>query len=72
MTFFNFQQDATTGQQQWQVSERWWYFLAGTIPLTIFVFAVWIVWQRLRFRRFAQEDVVAQKDLSDAMHEVKQ
>jgi len=57
MTFFNFQQDST-GNQEFQVSDRWWYFLAATIPLTLLVFVVWIVWQRLRWRRFKDEDAL--------------
>jgi surface polysaccharide O-acyltransferase-like enzyme len=55
MTFFNFQED-NTGNQQFQVSEKWWYFLAATIPLTIIVFLVWIAWQKWRFRTLAEED----------------
>jgi surface polysaccharide O-acyltransferase-like enzyme len=55
MTFFNFQED-NTGNQQFQVSEKWWYFLAATIPLTIAVFLVWITWQKWRFRTLAEED----------------
>jgi hypothetical protein len=61
MAFFNFQQD-NNGQQQLQVSDRWWYFLAATIPLTIVVFAVWITWQKIRARKFKEQDVLAQDD----------
>lgn len=57
MTFFNFQQD-DGGHQDFQVSRRWWYFLAATIPLTILVFMVWIVWQKIRARRFEREDLL--------------
>jgi hypothetical protein len=55
MTFFNFQQDST-GNQQFQVSQKWWYFLASTVPLTLVVFLVWIAWSRWRFRTLAEED----------------
>jgi hypothetical protein len=57
MTFFNFQQDEL-GNQQFQVSTRWWYFLAATLPLTVLVFTVWIVWQKIRARRFEREDLL--------------
>ncbi len=53
MSFFNFSQDAD-GRQSYQVSERWWYFLAATIPLTIVVFVVWIAWQRVRAKKLAE------------------
>jgi flagellar biosynthesis/type III secretory pathway M-ring protein FliF/YscJ len=59
MTFFNFQQD--DGNQQFQVSNRWWYFLAATIPLTVLVFMVWIVWQKVRARRFEREDLLERR-----------
>jgi hypothetical protein len=55
MTFFNFQEDQF-GNQQFQVSERWWWFLAATIPLTIAVFAVWLAWQKFRFKKFEEEE----------------
>jgi membrane protein YdbS with pleckstrin-like domain len=55
MTFFNFQED-DTGNQQFQVSNKWWYFLAFTIPLTSVVFLIWIAWQKWRFRSQAEED----------------
>jgi hypothetical protein len=62
MTFFNFQEDSS-GNQQFQVSEKWWYFLAATTPLTIAVFLVWIAWQRWRFRTLAEEDKKALRKL---------
>jgi hypothetical protein len=58
MTFFNFQEDGV-GREQFQVSKRWWYFLAATIPLTALVFVIWIVWQKIRLRRFREEDVMS-------------
>jgi hypothetical protein len=54
MTFFSFQEDQF-GNQQFQVSECWWWFLAATIPLTIAVFAVWLAWQKFGFRKFEEE-----------------
>jgi len=50
MVFFNFQEDAN-GQEQFQVSKRWWYYVVTTVPLTGLVFVVWIAWQRVRFRK---------------------
>lgn len=58
MTFFNFQPDAN-GQQEFRVSDRWWYFLAATVPLTCVVFTVWIVWQRIRFRNQQMENMTS-------------
>jgi hypothetical protein len=58
MTFFNFQPDEN-GQQEFQVSDRWWYFLAATVPLTCVVFTVWIVWQRIRFRKCQVENMAS-------------
>ena len=59
MVFFDFQEDAS-GTQTFQVSDRWWYFLAATIPLTVIVFVVWIVWQKLRFTKQYNEGHVEQ------------
>jgi surface polysaccharide O-acyltransferase-like enzyme len=50
MTFFNFQEN-NTGNQQFQVSDKWWYFVAATVPLTAVVFVIWIFWQKWRFGR---------------------
>ncbi|KUJ06555.1 uncharacterized protein LY89DRAFT_632689 [Mollisia scopiformis] len=55
MTFFNFQQDGM-GNQQFQVSEKWWYYLAVTIPLTVAVFAIWTIWQKWKFRNVLKDD----------------
>lgn len=55
MTFFNFQQD-NDGKQQFQVSDKWWWYLAATIPLTAAVFAIWIVWQKLKFAKEKKEE----------------
>jgi hypothetical protein len=54
MVFFNFQQDAD-GQQEFRVSNRWWYYLAATIPTTFIVFFVWLVWRRIRLRKHQLE-----------------
>jgi hypothetical protein len=56
MVFFNFQEDAD-GQEQFQVSSRWWYYLVITIPLTGIVFATWIIWQKFMVRRNASRDI---------------
>jgi ABC-type glucose/galactose transport system permease subunit len=55
MTFFNFEED-NLGNQQFQVSDKWWYFLAATIPLTIAVFSIWIIWQKLKFGEVKQDE----------------
>ncbi|KAF8858725.1 hypothetical protein BDZ45DRAFT_784875 [Acephala macrosclerotiorum] len=43
--FFNFQQ-SPGGQEEFQVSTDWWYYLVVTLPLTVIVFTVWIIWQK--------------------------
>ena len=50
MVFFNDTVDAK-GRDVFSISSRWWYFLAITLPLTIIVFAVWLVWTRQRRRK---------------------
>ena len=47
MTFFNTTVD-DKGKAVLQVLPEWWYFLAGTIPLTITIFVIWIGWQKKR------------------------
>jgi membrane protein implicated in regulation of membrane protease activity len=47
-TFFDY---AETGLR---VSGKWWVLLAVTIPLTIVVFVVWLLW--LRFRRSKEDN----------------
>lgn len=65
MTFFNFQID-NSGHEQFQVSKRWWYFLVATIPLTALVFAVWIIWQKIRIKKFREEDVTEKRRVQRA------
>lgn len=43
MVFFNYQKD-NNGQEEFQVSGHWWYYLVVTLPLTAVVFAIWSVW----------------------------
>src|SRR5437667_9337426 len=50
MVFFDFS-IGETGREVFRVSGRLWLFLAVTVPLTLLVFAVWIIWQRWRARR---------------------
>ena len=38
------------GSESIIVGRQWWLFPAITIPLTIFVFALWVAWQRYRNR----------------------
>jgi hypothetical protein len=54
MVFFNVSPDLD-GNLQLRVYDRWWYFLAATIPTTLIVFVVWVVWQRIRFRNHERE-----------------
>ena len=68
MVFFNVQWDST-GQEQWQVSHRWWYYWAVTVPLTVAVFLVWLVWRGFRIRRHATNDIdVDDKVTGSASH----
>ncbi|KAE9365450.1 hypothetical protein N431DRAFT_430947 [Stipitochalara longipes BDJ] len=64
MTFFNFQED-NTGNQQFQVSDKWWYFVAATVPLTAVVFVVWIFWQKWRFGRANKDSKTVRVRLDD-------
>ena len=50
MTFFDTTVD-DKGKAVLQVLPEWWYFLAGTIPLTITIFVIWIWWQKKREAR---------------------
>ncbi|KAF8963526.1 hypothetical protein BDZ97DRAFT_1820348 [Flammula alnicola] len=45
MVFFN-----TTPDNSLSVGPQWWIFLAITVPLTVIVFATWVLWQRYRNR----------------------
>ncbi|KAF8963510.1 hypothetical protein BDZ97DRAFT_1820257 [Flammula alnicola] len=47
MVFFNSQTTAT-GQTILSVTPQWWLFPSITIPLTILVFIIWLLWQRRR------------------------
>lgn len=57
MVFFDVSIDGT-GQQQFQVSSRWWYSTAASVVLTVIVFAVWVIWQHLREREFAKANTL--------------
>jgi len=46
MIFFT--QSDSEGRQVLSVSPQWWLFPVITIPLTVFVFVVWVIWQRRR------------------------
>jgi hypothetical protein len=61
---FNFQQDLITAQQQFQVSERWWYFLAATIPPTYLYLRYGSPGRDFAIEDFALEDVLSQQKLS--------
>ncbi|KAF8963524.1 hypothetical protein BDZ97DRAFT_1758596 [Flammula alnicola] len=45
MVFFN-----TTPDNSLSVGPQWWIFLVITVPLTVVVFATWVLWQRYRNR----------------------
>ena len=47
MVFFD-TKTTGNGSQSLLVGSQWWLFPAITVPLTILVFAVWVLWQRYR------------------------
>jgi hypothetical protein len=47
MVFFNYGVDGN-GNEYFEVSSRWWLFPTVTIPLTLFVMAVYHIWRRKR------------------------
>ncbi|TFK41433.1 hypothetical protein BDQ12DRAFT_732985 [Crucibulum laeve] len=47
MVFFNSGFDSL-GRPVLSVAPQWWYFPAITIPLTVLVFCIWVLWQRWR------------------------
>jgi len=49
MVFFN-SKSSDSGGESLIVGRQWWLFPAITIPLTILVFAIWVVWQQYRKR----------------------
>jgi len=59
MTFFNFQDGAST------VSEQFWIYWAVTIPITIFIVAVWYVWEKRREAKYDKEDMDLEKGSED-------
>lgn len=62
MTFFNAGFDANN-RPTFTVSPQWWYFPVVTVPLTVFVFVIWLVWKRQR---------EISKGLADAMLKEKE
>jgi magnesium-transporting ATPase (P-type) len=52
--FFNVGQD-TSGSESFWVSQRWWYYLVVTVPLTVLVFVVWLLWREKRMRKHEKE-----------------
>ncbi|KAK5990066.1 hypothetical protein PT974_08329 [Cladobotryum mycophilum] len=57
MTFFNFQ-DANSTVSTWL-----WVYFAITIPITFFIVAFWMWYDRRREARFEREDVNLEKDI---------
>jgi len=49
MVFFDTKAN-DNGSESIIVGRQWWLFPAITIPLTVLVFALWVVWQRYRSR----------------------
>lgn len=49
MVFFNSKTNQN-GRESLVVGQQWWLFPVITIPLTILVFTVWVLWQRHRNR----------------------
>lgn len=62
MVFFNSASDSN-GRANVTVSPQWWYFIAITVPLTIVVFSVWVLWKRWRdnVQEINNEDVAEAK-----------
>ncbi|KAF8148426.1 hypothetical protein B0H34DRAFT_736999 [Crassisporium funariophilum] len=61
MVFFNTQPD-DAGHPLLVVGPQWWLFPTITIPLTVFVFIIWIFWQRLRAKESENLDVAGLTD----------
>ncbi|KAK7740571.1 hypothetical protein SLS53_005416 [Cytospora paraplurivora] len=65
MTFFNFQNGASTTTTTTaaataaaaQVAPTFWIYWAVTIPISVLVIVVWWLWDRSRERRYAEEDI---------------
>ncbi|KAH6872932.1 hypothetical protein BKA58DRAFT_456590 [Alternaria rosae] len=55
-TFFDY------GDEGLRISKRWWILPASTIPLTIVVFAIWLGWRYLRFKKLGNEKKIRQKE----------
>jgi hypothetical protein len=49
MVFFD-SKTTESGRKLLIIGQQWWLFPAITIPLTILVFGVWLLWQRYRHR----------------------
>ncbi|KDR76469.1 hypothetical protein GALMADRAFT_246836 [Galerina marginata CBS 339.88] len=58
MVFFNIETNPA-GQVVFSVAPQWWIFPVVTIPLTILVFLIWIVWMRIRDQRRRSEVILA-------------
>ena len=58
MAFFNFS-TGPDGREALKVSDRWWLFVAVTVPLTLLV---WIFWQRWRAKR---KEIAVQLEFGD-------
>jgi len=65
MTFFSFQSDEN-GKEVFAVSQRWWWFLCATVPLTAGVFGVWVLWQKIRARNSKILEDIWHREQEDA------
>ncbi|KAF9036325.1 hypothetical protein BJ165DRAFT_1409085 [Panaeolus papilionaceus] len=71
MVFFNTQSN-DSGQTNLSIAPQWWLFPTATIPLTLAVFAVWVIWQRRRSKlaailpnvEFTEDDRLTEKSSS--------
>jgi hypothetical protein len=59
MTFFNFQEGAST------VSNQFWIYWAVTLPVTGIIVAIWYLWEKRREARYDREDADLEKGSED-------
>jgi amino acid permease len=59
MVFFD-SHPGTAGRMELSVAPQWWLFPSITIPLTIIVFIIWLIWRRRRLSALQEVDVRVQ------------
>ncbi|KDR76473.1 hypothetical protein GALMADRAFT_225529 [Galerina marginata CBS 339.88] len=71
MVFFNSQTN-TAGKTSFYVAPQWWIFPAVTIPLTICVFVIWMIWRHLRDKKRLGELISARRTGTDCCGHVQE